>query len=50
MNMCLAVPGKLIEIFEEASLRMGRFDFNGTTNTACLEYVPEIEINQYGIQ
>ncbi len=28
---------------------MGRFDFNGTINTACLEYVPEIEVNQYGV-
>ncbi len=47
--MCLAVPGKLIDIFEEASLKMGRFDFNGTINIACLEYVPEITIGQYGV-
>ena len=47
--MCLAVPGKLIEIFEEASLQMGRFDFNGTVHTACLEYVPEIMVGQYGV-
>ena len=47
--MCLAVPGKLIEIFNEASLQMGRFDFNGTVSIACLEYVPEIKIGQYGV-
>lgn len=47
--MCLAVPGKLIDRFEDASLKMGRFDFNGTITTACLEYVPEIKIGQYGV-
>lgn len=47
--MCLAVPGKLIEIFEEAGLKMGRIDYNGTINKACLEYVPEIEIGDYTV-
>ncbi len=47
--MCLAVPGKLIDIFTQASLKMGHFDFNGTITTACLEYVPEIRIGQYGV-
>jgi hydrogenase expression/formation protein HypC len=47
--MCLAVPGKLIEIFEEAGLKMGRIDYNGTINKACLEYVPEIEIGEYTV-
>jgi hydrogenase expression/formation protein HypC len=47
--MCLAIPGKLIEIFEEAGMKMGRIDYNGALNKACLEYVPEIEIGQYTI-
>ncbi len=47
--MCLAVPGKLIEKFADTGLKMGRFDFNGTITTACLEYVPEITTGQYGI-
>ena len=45
--MCLAVPGKLIEIYEEAGMKMGKLDYNGTINKACLEYVPEIELGQY---
>ncbi len=45
--MCLAIPGKLIEKFDENGLSMGRIDYSGTTNTACLEYVPEVEIGQY---
>ena len=47
--MCLAVPGKLIEIYEEAGMKMGRIDYSGTLNKACLEYVPEIEIGQYTV-
>ncbi|MBU0730137.1 MAG: HypC/HybG/HupF family hydrogenase formation chaperone [Proteobacteria bacterium] len=47
--MCLAVPGKLVEIYEEAGLKMGRIDYSGTFNMACLEYVPEIEVGQYTV-
>ena len=47
--MCLAVPGKLVEIFEETGLKMGRIDYNGTINKACLEYVPEIKIGDYTV-
>lgn len=45
--MCLAIPGKLIETFEKNGLRMGKVDFSGTVNTACIEYVPEAAIGQY---
>ncbi len=47
--MCLAIPGKLIEIYEEHSLKMGKLDYAGTINSACLEYVPEIKIGQYAV-
>ncbi len=47
--MCLAIPGKVIEIFEEHGLKMGKLDYAGTVNTACLEYVPEIEVGQYAV-
>jgi len=47
--MCLAIPGKLLEIFEENGLRMGRIDYSGTLKEACLEYVPEAGIGQYVI-
>lgn len=47
--MCLAIPGKVIEIHEENGLKMGRIDYSGTINTACLEYVPEIQPGQYTI-
>ena len=47
--MCLAIPGKLVEAFEENSLKMGAFDYAGTRNNACIAYVPEIKIGQYAI-
>lgn len=47
--MCLAIPGKVIEVFEENGLKMGKLDYAGTVNTACLAYVPEIEIGQYAM-
>ncbi|WP_167375042.1 HypC/HybG/HupF family hydrogenase formation chaperone [Prosthecochloris sp. GSB1] len=47
--MCLAIPGKLIEIREENGLKMGTVDINGALTKACLEYVPEIAVGQYTI-
>jgi len=47
--MCLAIPGKLVEKYEENGLKMGKLDYSGAVNTACLEYVPEIEIGQYAL-
>jgi len=47
--MCLAIPGKVIEIYEENGLKMGKLDYAGTVNVACLEYVPEIKIGQYAM-
>ena len=47
--MCLAVPGKVVEIFDEDGIRMGRIDYEGTQNTACLEYLPEAGVGQYVI-
>lgn len=47
--MCLAIPGKLIEKYEENGLKMGKLDYSGAVNTACLEYVPEIKLGQYAL-
>jgi hydrogenase expression/formation protein HypC len=47
--MCLGVPGKIIEIFEANGLKMAKVDFGGVVRDACLEYVPEAEVNEYVI-
>jgi len=45
--MCLAIPGKVIEVYEQAGLRMAKVQFGGITREACLEYVPETQVGQY---
>ncbi len=47
--MCLAIPGKVLAIFDENGLTMGRMDFAGIIKSACLEYVPEIQVGQYAL-
>ncbi len=39
--MCLAVPGQVIEIYQENGLPMGRIDYAGVVGAACLAYTPE---------
>jgi hydrogenase expression/formation protein HypC len=45
--MCLAVPGKVVEITGDGELRMGKVDFSGVQRQACLAYVPEVELGDY---
>lgn len=45
--MCLGIPGKIIEVYEANSLRMGKVDFGGVVREACLEYVPEAKVGDY---
>ncbi|MBU8870168.1 MAG: HypC/HybG/HupF family hydrogenase formation chaperone [Gemmatimonadales bacterium] len=47
--MCLAIPGKVIEKYEDNGLPMGVIDFSGTRNTACLSYTPEAAVGHYVI-
>jgi hydrogenase expression/formation protein HypC len=47
--MCLAVPGRIAAIYDSAGLRMGKVDFGGVSQEACLAYVPEAEVGDYVI-
>jgi hydrogenase expression/formation protein HypC len=47
--MCLAVPGRVLEISEENGLVMGLIDYAGTRNKACLTYTPEAGVGDYVI-
>ena len=47
--MCLGIPGKVIDIWEEAGTRMSTVDFGGTTKTVCLAYLPDMQIGEYAI-
>ena len=47
--MCLAVPGKILEIYETNGLLMGKIDFGGVTREVCLSFVPEAKVGDYTI-
>jgi hydrogenase expression/formation protein HypC len=48
-NMCLAIPGKVIEIDAAVSPIMGKVSFGGIKKEVCLELVPEVKIGNYVI-
>jgi hydrogenase expression/formation protein HypC len=45
--MCLAVPGKVVEVTGEGELRMGKVDFAGVQRQASLAFVPEARLGDY---
>ncbi len=45
--MCLAIPGKVVEVFDDAGFRMGRADFGGTVRKICLDQLPEAGLGDY---
>ncbi|WP_377268125.1 HypC/HybG/HupF family hydrogenase formation chaperone [Peterkaempfera sp. SMS 1(5)a] len=47
--MCLAVPGKVVDIQERDGTRMAQIDFGGVVKEVCLAYLPEIEVGDYAI-
>ncbi|MEU0991386.1 MULTISPECIES: HypC/HybG/HupF family hydrogenase formation chaperone [unclassified Streptomyces] len=47
--MCLAVPGRVIEIAEQDGTRMAVVDFGGVVKDVCLEYLPDLEVGEYAI-
>ncbi|KAA3644621.1 MAG: HypC/HybG/HupF family hydrogenase formation chaperone [Chloroflexi bacterium] len=47
--MCLGVPGKITEIFEQSGLTMGKIDFGGVYRDVCLDYIPEAKVGEYAV-
>jgi len=46
--MCLAIPGKLLEITDDGhGMRMGRANFGGIVKQVCLEYTPDVTTGDY---
>lgn len=45
--MCLSIPGKITEVYEDGSLKMGKVDFGGVLKEVCLDYVPEAQAGEY---
>jgi hydrogenase expression/formation protein HypC len=47
--MCLGIPGKIIDIYDNDGMEMGKIDFGGTHREVCLTYVPEAKIGDYAL-
>jgi len=47
--MCLGIPGKITEIYEQDSLKMAKIDFGGIIKEACLAYTPEAKVGNYAL-
>jgi hydrogenase expression/formation protein HypC len=45
--MCLGVPGKIVELFEQSDLPMGKVEFGGIRKEVCLAYTPEAQVGDY---
>lgn len=48
--MCLGIPGRIVEIKDDAGLRMGTIDFGGVRREVCLAYLDEdVQVGDYAI-
>ena len=45
--MCLAIPGKIVEIQEQGNLRIARVQFGGVVRQVSLDFVPEAVLGDY---
>ncbi len=47
--MCLAIPGKVLQIDSDMEPMMGKVSFGGVVKRVCLDWVPDIAIGEYVI-
>ena len=47
--MCLAIPGKILEISTSSQPTMGKVSFGGIVKDICLDWVPDVKVGQYVI-
>ncbi len=45
--MCIGIPGKVIEVYQQDDLPMGKVEFGGILKEICLAYTPEARVGQY---
>ena len=45
--MCLAIPGKILEIQQQGNLRAARVQFGGIVRQVSLDFVPEAGLGDY---
>jgi hydrogenase expression/formation protein HypC len=47
--MCLGIPGKIIEIYEDHGTKMAKVDFGGVSREVCIEVIPEAKPGDWTI-
>ena len=47
--MCLGIPGRVVDIWREHDIVMGKVDFNGVMKRVCLHHVPDAQPGEYVI-
>jgi len=47
--MCLAVPGRILRLFESDDTVMSDVDFGGVVKQVCLQYIPDAVVGDYVI-
>ncbi|MET7481686.1 HypC/HybG/HupF family hydrogenase formation chaperone [Streptomyces sp. NPDC005538] len=45
--MCLGIPGRIVEIHDDAGLRMATVDFGGVRREVCLSCTPDAGVGSY---
>jgi len=45
--MCLAIPGRVLEVSREDDLLVGKVAFGGICKRVCLEHVPDVQPGEY---
>jgi hydrogenase expression/formation protein HypC len=45
--MCLAIPGKVIEIDTSSKPLMGKVSFGGVQKNICLDWIPDVKVGEY---
>ena len=47
--MCLAVPGRVVSVYEQDGQPMALVDFGGLRKEVCLAYIPDVQVDEYVI-
>lgn len=47
--MCLAIPGKVLEIDRSSQPVMGNVSFGGVQKRVCVEWIPDLRVGDYVI-
>ena len=47
--MCLAVPGRIVRLYERDETPMSEVDFGGVRKECCLQYIPDAAVGDYVI-